>query len=436
MKNIEGGTFLAEASKKVPEKLIRSQQEAVEFVEKNKIDKSFLLDLARNCNREFQNGIEKVPPILIYGTVDPVGNVSELLTMMQMSDKLQVPMVLILDDVCHDLNSCAERIMAPSFDTFGLNGKYSTDSVRFTEILADEVLPEEIILMMRNLRLSNAVSLSEAYEAGLYLLAKEFFGDSAFQKLAILRTSEIFGGNSLLGQIPLSLLREKVISVGQSLDKERLVFLHVDGEKIYSDDERFDSFNLSDLYTAGGSLGGTAHVSLTTMLLDDQLFGKNVHPLLLAEKDTGSGANFASVYKELLKSEFQAKIVVSGIRRIKASRTQTGGDGVDPLVLLFLLNECSDGLVYKRMIVDIISDAYKHGEKVVREKELVLSDSAAVSAAKVALLKEKLGIDGSLLISMGVDKKKIGHTLLNLSDMMLQGEFNSKAELLETIKSI
>lgn len=435
MKNIEGGTFLIEANKKVPEKIIKTEQEARLFVEQNRKSKSFLLDLAREHNPEFQKSVVEVPPILIYGTVDPVGNVSELLTMMSMAKKIDVPIVLILDDVCHDLRSCSERIMKPSFDMVGMRGRRLDEEIRF-DVPAYQVLPGELMDMLMSFGFAEFGTLAEAYEVSLYLLVEEFFGEKAFACLAVLRTSEIFGKDSVLGQVSLELLRKKVTEVGVEMAKEKLVFLHVGGEKIYSNDSRFDEFNLGQLYGAGGSLGGTAHVSLTTMLLDKEIFGDYTHPLILAEKDTASGANFATVYEKLLVGNEQGKIAVSGIRRIKASKLQSGGDGIDPLVLLSILKTKNEGVVIRKLIEESVEDAFLFGEKVTREKELILSEPALIKTGKISLLKEKMGVDGSLLISMGIDRRVIGSTLLVLAEMMLAGNLKDKNQISEIIKRI
>lgn len=437
MKNIEGGTFLMEASRRVPEKIIKSAVEGAIFAEQNKKSKSFLLDLSRKLNPEFQLGVDEVPPILIYGTVDPVGNVSELLTMMDMSRKIGVPTAIILDDVCHDLKSCASRIMMPSFDLVGMKGSRMDQKIGFNSVNAIDVLPNKLIDCLIGFGFSPNGTLADAYEASLYLIANEFFGDKALTELVLLRTSEIFSTDSMLGKIPLSFLREKVNVVAERMRKDRLVFLHVDGEKNFSDNSFFDDTSLGELYGVGGSLGGTAHVSLTTMLLDKRIFGDQAHPLILAEKNTSSGVNFATVYQSLLSGDMEEnRIAITGVRRIKASRVQSGGDGIDPLVLLYLLKNSNDSSILRRMVTKQIENSFPTSETSVREREIILGDQSQKNINKVALLKEVMEVDGSILLSMGVDQRNVGKVLLFLAEKMISGELSSRDQINNFIKQI
>lgn len=430
-----GGTFLYEAKRRVPEKIIINDELGREFAERNKKSESFLLSTARNFNPEFQKGIDLVKPMLIYGTVDPVGNASELLTMMEMSRSLGVPTLIILDDVCHDLNSCGKRIMNDSFELVGMKGKRMEENLRFDKVKASEILPDKILEMLLEAGVSSDASLAESYEQGLYLLAYEFYGDLAFENLAYLRTSRLFSRDSFLGEMSLKALREKVKLVAKNTGQDSLVFIHV-GDKVMSDDPRFDGFCLADLYDSGGSLGGTAHVSITTMLLDREVFGVQTHPLILAEKDTSSGKNFASTYQTLLgKDSEENRIAVSGIRRIYASKNQSGGDGVDPLVLLYMLRKTKEGAVLKRAIEKQVQDAFPLLEGSSRNREIVLSDRNLLTSSKIALLKETYGIDGNTLMSMGIDKRKIGRVLSVLAEASLEQKITEEL-LLKIIKSI
>lgn len=426
----EKGTFLQEAQRRVPEKIIINDTEGERFMESNKKDRSFLLSLGRELNPNFQLEVDEVKPILIYGTVDPVGNASELLTMMNMAIKLNAPMALTLDDVCHDLADCGVRVMTPSWNMAGLVGGDLPTGTRFTEVMAEKVLPVEIMNMLEEFGLNREVNLAEAYEAGLYLLAQVFFGERATENIVIMRSSVIFDSESMLGQIPLSLLRKKVEDVAVLSGKESLVFAHLEGEKIRSDNKTLEDLPLCDLYKMKGNLGGTAWVSLTTMLLDKNIFGDETHPLVLAEKDTTLGSNFASVYEKLLVEDVEAnKIAISGIRRIKAIKKQGGGDGIDPLVLLYLLQDKNNGAVYKSIIEKQIGDGFPLVDGALREKELVLGDEVVINTHKVAMLKETFGVGGNELLAMGVDRKLISKTLLFLAERMIGGEIITKEDI-------
>lgn len=431
--NLEGGTFLQEAQKRVPEKIIINDLKGERFVEENKRENSILLSLARSLNPNFQLGEKEVKPILFYGTVDPVGNVSELLTMMKMSQKLKTPMVLTLDDIAHGLISCNKRITDPSNFLAGIKSERQKTDLRFDQVMGMSVLPREMNDFLEEIGISTASSLSQIYEEGLYLLAYEFFGDEAFKNLAILRSSVIFGPNEPLGKMKIGFLRKKVSEVARNLGKESLVFLHFNGQIKRSGDSELDDISIAELYEQSGYLGGNSWVSLTALLLDKNIF-EQTHPLVLAEKDTSLGANFAAVYEKLLNGNVESnRVAVTGVRRIKASRFQEGGNGIDPLVLLYLIKNRKDGEIYKEVIEKHISDAFPQGAA--REKEIVL-EQAVINSAKLAKLKETKRIDGNTLIDMGVEKPKIGKALLALADAMLADGLRGDEEVIEIIKSI
>ncbi len=435
--SLERGTFLQEAQRRMPEKIITNIAEGRSFVEKYKKEESFLLDLCKDLNPGFSANERLVGPMLIYGTVDPVGNVSETLTMMVTAQKIGAKTAFLLDDVCHDLDSCHRRIMKDSYELLGMKLKRVDSNIRFNEVEAMRVLPDPIVEMLEENGLSDGASLAEAYECALYLLVEEVLGAGASSEITFLRASAVFSEDSVLGGVPLGELREMVKKAARVNKKEDLVFVHLNGEKIRTDFVELDKYNLSDLYKNGGSLGGTAVVAITTMFLDKSVFGENTHPLILAEKNTAFGGNFASVYEALLTKEHDAhRIAVSGVRRTKANKTQQGGDGIDPLVMTYLLKKNQRGPVYKKMLLDLVEDGFPLVEKTPRERELLVGDEATLKTAAIAMLKQKTGIDGGYVASLGVEYKKVGTVLLALADRWLLGELKNEDDVMKVISYI
>lgn len=172
-------------------------------------------------------------------------------------------------------------------------------------------------------------------------------------------------------------------------------------------------------------MGGTAWVSLTAMMTDPESVPGGGDMILL-EKDTSFGGNFASAYEVNLRRKTKSKIAISKIKRIYANKEQTGGDGVDPLVLAILLSG-SDGNILAGAIKEYFSG---------QESKLILSDRNVLESQKNKLLKKSLGIDGKFVASMGISGQLIGKVLLELSELFCRGEFNSveEARLLITKK--
>lgn len=418
----EGGTFSQEILNRMGEEiLIKSKDDVDRMVVDGFLRPNFIEDLAIEGNK-FWNSKER--PAILYGTVDGVGNVAETLMLLAAAEKLDVGAVLTLDQNAHSFADSFKRITEPSLPLIGIKTeevKLKDGKVR--DLKLAEVFPDSMLTKLESIRISRDFSLAEAYSSALMYVAVKVFGLMAVEKLSIVDDQLLFG-DTALGTMKTRVLLERVRRVSRAMGKEKIVFAHIDDEKIFSDAD-FGESTIKDLYKKGGWLGGTAWVSLTAMMTDPESIPGG-GDLILLEKDTTFGGNFASAYEVNLRRKTKSKIAISKIKRIYANKEQTGGDGVDPLVLAILLSG-SDGNILAGAIKEYFSG---------QESKLILSDRNVLESQKNKLLKKGLGIDGKFVVSTGISGQLIGKVLLELSELFCRGELNSveEARLLITKK--
>lgn len=410
----EGGTFSQEILNRMgKEILVKSKEDVDRMVAEGLLRSSFVERLAIE-NNKFWNSDER--PAVLYGTVDGVGNVSETLMLLSAAETFGVGGVLTLDQNAHSFADSFKRITKPSLPLIGVKSeeiKLKDGKVR--ELGLSEVFPESMLSKLENIRIKRDFSLAEAYSSALMYIGVKVFGLSAVEKLSIVDDQLIFG-ESGLGKMKTKVLLERVRRVSRALGKEKIVFAHVGEEKILSDVD-FGESTIGDLYNKGGWLGGTAWVSLTAMMTDPEAIPGG-GDLILLEKDTALGGNFASSYEVNLRRNTKSKVAVSKIKRIYADKNQTGGDGIDPLVLAIMLSG-KDGDV----LGEAISEYYKSAES-----KIILSEKFVIDNQKIKLLKKDLGIDGKLMVSLGLKGSAIGKSLADIADLFCSGQITSVEE--------
>ena len=407
----EGGTFSHEILNRMGEEiLINSKDDVDRMVVDGLLQSSFVENLAIEGNK-FWNSKER--PVILYGTVDGVGNVSETLMLLVAAEKLDVGAVLTLDQNAHSFTDSFKRITGPSLPLIGVKPEeIELEDRKVRDLKLAEVFPDSMLTKLESIRISRDFSLAEAYSSALMYISVKIFGLSAVEKLSIVDDRLLFGSSGL-GKMQIKVLLERVRRVSRAMGKEKIVFAHIDEEKIFSDAD-FGKSTIADLYNKGGWLGGTAWVSLTAMMTDPESIPGG-GDLILLEKDTSLGGNFASAYEVNLRRKTKSKIAISKIKRIYANKDQTGGDGVDPLVLAILLSG-PDGNILAGAIKEYFAN---------RESKLILNDKNVLESQKNKILKSGLGIDGKFVADCGIRGSSIRAALVELADLFCDGRLLS-----------
>jgi len=417
----EGGTFSQEILNRMGKEILINSKEDVDKMMDSSLTRPDLVESLAIESNKFWNSKDR--PIIMYGTVDGVGNVAETLMLLLAAERLDVGAVLTLDQNAHSFADCFKRITKPSLPLIGVNSEEVViGEGKVREMKVSQVFSESMVLKLEEIRIMRDFSLAEAYSSALMYIAVKIFGLIAVEKLSIVDDRLLFGGSGL-GNMKIKVLLDRVQRVSNGMGKEKIVFAHVNDEKIFSN-ANFGESTIGDLYKNGGWLGGTAWVSLTAMMTDPESIPGGGDMILL-EKDTTFGGNFASSYEVNLRRNTRSKIVISKIKRIYANKEQSGGDGVDPLVLAIMLSGKNG-----EFLATAIREYFENNES-----KMFLDDRTIIATQKNRRLKRGLEIDGKFLTGLGISGPLVKAVLEELSDLYIEGLISSKEEARLLIKN-
>lgn len=426
---IYGKSFAGEALDRFPNKIVTNVEQIDAWVAKGATSGQIVNNLARIGNPVWQQGRKMIRPPLIYGTVDGAGNVSELLMMTAAAGKLQVPMVLLLDDNAYCVANTYDRLTRPSLELLGLGPSdfdLSEGGLKYHKVSANRVLPVQVIRILNETGVDTAnLSLAEVYRQCLYLVAAEIYGEEVLDQISIVPVTQALS-LSPVGQLPMSELKNRVLQIGRETGRLEMVFVHTrDCQKVGSLTPMDRDETVGSFYSQGGWLGGTAWVTLTALLTDPTVF-PGAGAAIMGEKDTTLGQNFAMVYETLGRDlpEEAMKIAITAVRRIKASTAQSGGDGVDPVLMYCLLKTAKQAELIKGMIREQIGTAFPMKSGFDKEQQVVLMDTKTQLSYGAKLLKEEFGIDGNYLMNQGLKGPKIGQTIRTLTEIYIEGQLS------------